>query len=281
MFLISMSPSSTPGPIYITPAFAALANHASYLSLSILVSYPPTISTFSSILSYLEVLSYAISHAPTTPGIHITTPDTQTIYLLLFLHPSLSTLSRLCSTLAIYKHAFVATMTPTPTNPSPHKYPPPYLNHFNGFLMDTCNLLYRSRAFNKTDTNALGCLLPPSLPLPLQHYLEPQDLTLTTLFSLSHHSSLCALSIAAFRDLEDTAEEKEEGSVSVRHAGPVGQRSLMVLKGEGGLEVGWAEYRLEVLRWLGERGVGGIGELMGCTMKQLMGVGEKGGGVMA
>ena len=57
----------------------------------------------------------------------------------------------------------------------------------------------------------------------------------------------------------------------VRHAGPVSQRSLAVLQAEGGLEVNWAAYRAEVLRWLDEMGVKGVGELMFCTMKLLMG----------
>lgn len=51
----------------------------------------------------------------------------------------------------------------------------------------------------------------------------------------------------------------------------------------GGIRVGWKEYRVEVLEWLDERGVKGVGELMGCTMKGLMGKeggGNGGGGVL-
>ncbi|MCJ1483484.1 hypothetical protein MMC06_003651 [Schaereria dolodes] len=154
-----------------------------------------------------------------------------------------------------------------------HEYPRDYVNHFNGFLMDICNLLWRSRAFNTSDTNALGCLLAPSiLPLLRTHVeaLKPPQ-SVTSLFSLSNNSAICALSIAAFRDLEDKSEEGEEGSVQMRHAGPVGQRSLAALAADGGITVGWAEYRLEVLKWLGEIGVDGIGQLMFCTMKHLMG----------
>lgn len=168
----------------------------------------------------------------------------------------------------------------SPSTIAPHEtYPRAYVAHFNGFLMDICNLLWRSRAFNTTDTNALGCLLPPSLLPPLRTYASTLDYTLAALFSLSQNPTLSALSIAAFRDLEDAAEEKEEGTVKARHAGPVGQRSLAGLKGDGGLDIGWPEYRLEVLRWLEERGVEGVGELMFCTMKHLMEQ-AKGGGVV-
>ena len=162
-------------------------------------------------------------------------------------------------------------------------YPRHYVNEFNGFLMDICNLIWRARAFNTADTNALGCLLPPPVYLALRSYLDdsvapPQSLL--QLFSLSYHPALAALSIASFRDMEDRIIEAEERQdrmdvdgadrLRVRHAGPVGQRSLALLGPEGGIKLGWTEYRLEVLNWLAERGVGGVGELMFCTMKLLM-----------
>jgi hypothetical protein len=67
------------------------------------------------------------------------------------------------------------------------------------------------------------------------------------------------------------ADEESGGRVRVRHNGPVTQRSLEALAIDGGVRVGWGDYRLEVLAWLEGHGVGGVGELMFCTMKQLMG----------
>lgn len=270
--LLALPQPTPPSSSSQTTALASLVSHASLLSLTLLTSYPPTQSTLSATLSYHETLAHTISHAPTHAQIHILTPIPQTIYLLAFLSPTLSTLSRLCSVLATYKRAFEATMT-SPPHGSTHEYPREYVNSFNGFLMDICNLLWRSRAFNTTDTNALGCLLPTSTLQYLRTYVEklspPQ--TLSTLFSLSHNPTLCAVSIIAFRDLETKAIEDRNGEViETRHAGPVTQRSLAGLAVEGGIKVGWAEYRLEVLKWLGERGVGGVGDLMFCTMKHLM-----------
>ncbi|MCJ1304140.1 hypothetical protein MMC08_006952 [Hypocenomyce scalaris] len=275
-YLLSLPSSTAPTTSSPTPAFTALTAHASLLSLSLLASVPPTLATTSTVLSYHEALAHAISHAPKTPYIRIATPLAPTVYLLAFSNPSLSTLSRLCSILATYKRAFETAMGPRQgpgiTGVAPHhEYPRDHVNDFNGFLMDICNLLWRSRAFNTTDTNAHGCLLATSIIPPLRAYAESVDNSLPTLFSLSQNSVLSALSIACFRDLEDAAEEREEGSVRVRHAGPVSQRSLAVLQAEGGLEVNWAAYRAEVLRWLDEMGVKGVGELMFCTMKLLMG----------
>lgn len=47
---------------------------------------------------------------------------------------------------------------------------------------------------------------------------------------------------------------------------------------ENGVAVmGWKEYRLGVMEWLAERGVGGLAELIGCTMKGLKRKGRKDG----
>ncbi|MCJ1237492.1 hypothetical protein MMC14_005478 [Varicellaria rhodocarpa] len=271
----STSPSTIPPPPSSSTTLQSLTNHASVLALTLLTSDSPTQSTISTVLDYHEALAHTISYAPIHPQIYILTPVPETIYLLLFLSPSLSSISRLCSLLATYKRTFEMYMARPPQTSVPELYPKDYVNHFNGFLMDICNLLWRSRAFNTTDTNALGCLLPPSLHASLKFYLASltPPHSLPTIFSLSLNPVLCRASIAAFRELEDKAISEEGDAIQIRHAGPVSQRSLQALVGDGGLEVGWGDYRLEVLRWLRRRGVGGVGELMGCTMKHLMGNG--------
>lgn len=224
-------------------------------------------------ISHYEAISDLLTHAP----VPIATPTPQTIYLLTFLAPSLPTLSGLCSILARQKVAY-ETMPPDAR---------PHIIAFNGFLMDICNLLWRSRAFNTTDTNASGCLLPPSLLPALESYpasLSPSHPPLSALFSLSHHPVLAALSIATLRQVEDEHGEHNDhdhgsrAGIRLRHAGPVTQKSLGMLAEEGGVRMGWKEYRLQVLGWLAERGVEGVGALMGCTMKGLMGKAEGNGG---
>ena len=37
-----------------------------------------------------------------------------------------------------------------------------FVNYFNGFVMDLCNCLWRNRALNNADKNALGCQIPES-----------------------------------------------------------------------------------------------------------------------
>lgn len=95
--------------------------------------------------------------------------------------------------------------------------------------------------------------------------LDPPQ-SLTSLFSLSHNPDLSALSIAAFREVEDAAEEKQPGSVAVRHAGPITMKSLAQLGRQGGVQMGWKEYRVLVLRWLEGVGVNGIAGFGAATM---------------
>jgi hypothetical protein len=38
-----------------------------------------------------------------------------------------------------------------------------FVNYFNGFVMDLCNCLWRNRALNNADKNALGCQIPESV----------------------------------------------------------------------------------------------------------------------
>ncbi|MCJ1446777.1 MAG: hypothetical protein MMC23_007284 [Stictis urceolatum] len=284
-----------------------LSTHAFFLVLRLLVTDDPSPTALTPVLAHLSTVAHTMSLSSTHPFIRILTPSSQIIYLLTFLSPTSATLSPLCSVLATYKLAFEATMSlPPAQNASPSApstpsspYPRPYVNEFNGFLMDICNLLWRSRAFNTSDQNALGCLVPAPVTRALQTYVEntlPSPLLLPSLFTLSFHPALSALSISVFREIEDRAIAAAEnpdamdvdagagagagvagsgtgvpGEIRVRHAGPVHQRSLQALVADGGVRVTWAEYRMEVLQWLDRRGVGGVGELMFCTMKLLMG----------
>jgi centromere protein I len=275
--LLSSSPPAKAGQ-----SISALITHANKLTLTLLQT-SSTITANDHILAFYEITAYIISQPSLQSHVRITTPPSTLIYTLHF-SPSLSTLSRLCAILAIYKRAFEAAMakaapaTPDPSNaggptPQVESYPKDYVNLFNGFLMDICNCVWRQRAFNKADVNALGCLLPPPLLPILTTYVAKLDtgLALPSLFSLSYSPVLCNLSIAYVRELED--KEAVEGTttpIQIRHAGPVTSKSISQLGRDGGLKLTWPNYRLGVLRYLEGKGVMGVGELMYNTLKHLM-----------
>lgn len=198
-----------------------------------LLTRDPTHAAITTLLTHLS------THPPLLApplSIPLRPPPPLLIYLILFASPSLSTLSHLCSLLASYKQAFES-------NSSRDQE---HISLLNAALIDTCNLLFRARAFNGADAHASGCLLPPPVVAALSAYtsrLDPPQ-PLPGFFSLSHHPTTAALSIAAFREVEGAAEENQPGSVAVRHAGPVSQKSLMQLGREGGVKMGWKEYRV-------------------------------------
>lgn len=245
----------------------ALRRHADTLALTIIQS-SSKISVLSAVLTFYESVGTIMCHPSLQAAVRIIIPPTKLVYNLHFT-PSLSVLSRLCGILALYKRAFEVAMGPY--KPA-EGYPKDYVNHFNGFLMDICNCIWRGRAFNTTDMNALGCALSPSVTPYLDKYVKSlsTDLTLASLFTSSYSPVLCGLAIDSVRELED----QEEG-IEVRHNGPVTLASLKQLEKAGGLVLGWPEYRLGVLHYLERKGVNGVPELMYNTMKQLMSVREK------
>jgi centromere protein I len=91
-------------------------------------------------------------------------PPGALVYYFLFVG-NISMFSRLCSVLVKYKAALELAMG---------VYHGTFVDHFNGYIMDLCNCLWRNRAFtaanDKDNKSALACTIPeyptlsPSLP---------------------------------------------------------------------------------------------------------------------
>jgi centromere protein I len=228
------------------------------------------VNTLSKILAFYEANASLISLPSLRSTIRVTIPPTELIYTLQFTD-SLSTISRLCAILALYKRAFEIAMSPKPIESlalNQQSYSKEYVNHFNGFLMDVCNCLWRSRAFNSSDPNALACLMAPAVTQILSKYVASIDtsMSLATLFSFSFSPVFCLLAISYVRELEDRAEDE----IDLRHPGPPTSKSLLQLEKDGGLRLPWPDYKLGVLHYMENKGVKGVGELMYNTMKHLM-----------
>lgn len=224
----------------------------------------------SAILSFYECLNSIFANTLLISNIRIITPPSQLVYNLQFTS-SLTILNRLCAILASYKTALEAAIalknTGSTTSKSMPTYSKEYLNHYNGYLMDICNCLWRGKALQTSDTNSLGCLVDANVTDSLSKYVATMDsLTMPWLFSFSMSPVLCAFAITYMRELEDRSED----DIEVRHAGPVMQASLRQLAVNGGLKLSWQDYRLGVLRYLQSIGAAGVGSLMYNTMKHLM-----------
>jgi centromere protein I len=246
-------------------AVGSLIDHGNSLALTVLQS-SISVSTCSTALAFYETITSLVSQADLRTTIRIATPPAELVYTIYFTL-SLSNLTRLCSVLALYKRAFEHATSSKTSDIASQTYPKEYINHFNGFLMDICNCIWRARAFNSSDANALGCLLPAEITSALTKYVSTLDtsLSLAGLFNLSYSPVLCQAAISYVRELEDN-----EDTIDVRHAGPVTPGSLKQLEIDGGIILSWADYRLGILQYLESNGVSGVGELMYNTMKHLM-----------
>ncbi|RUP50559.1 Mis6-domain-containing protein [Jimgerdemannia flammicorona] len=67
-------------------------------------------------------------------------------------------MSRMCGIVAQYKVAFEENERRKDREWA-SAYSREYVNHFNSFVMDICNCLWRNRGLNRTDKNASACLL--------------------------------------------------------------------------------------------------------------------------
>ncbi|KAF2840275.1 Mis6-domain-containing protein, partial [Patellaria atrata CBS 101060] len=258
-------------PLRISPDdLSQFIEHVNGVVLSAFASIGTHYSPTSNALLFYERIaqSFRKSVNSRSQALRIIIPSSQIVYLLL-LSSSLTDVSQLCSALTLYKQAFEVSVE------SSISYSREYTGLFNGYLMDTCNLLWRSRAFVTTDQNSLGCQFPEHLVPVLGAYISDIDneYAIGSIFGLSNNFLICALSAATIRSQEDQVEASESELV-IHHTGPVTQKSLLALGGAGGLQITWKQYRIHVLHWLVGRGIPGIKNLMYATMKDLMNSGQ-------
>lgn len=233
------------------------------------------------VLRFYKSMADLFSHASTNSRIRITVPTAPTVYTIAFT-PSISIISSLNAILAGYKSSFEASLTSQTLNQSNHPTQPYDANlvgQFNGYVMDMCNLLWRNRALNDKDPNALGCLVPAESTTIFTDYVRKVNeasrhydretalhVTLASIFSLSHHAAFCNLSAACFADLE---EEQQIPDHRPKLRKPVTQKALQALEKDGGAKISWQEYRVYMLDWLEGVGSRGTADLMRSTMKAL------------
>lgn len=262
-------------PQHASTSVPSLVDHAHDLALTLTQTHP-TLMAHLTIISFLEANAALLSDERLRQNIRISIPPATLIYTLFF-SSSLAVLSRLCTILSSYKQGFQAAMavkvSKRPGAPAVNSstYDAEYVNRFNGFLMDICNCVWRMRAFTDSDPNAAACLVSRWHVRLFHNYVDSlgSELSVPSLFGLSHSPVLSLQAILTMRDLED--EALENGALAVRHPGPVTQGSLVRLREGGGLSLSWQDYRISVLQRLEDHGFVGVPDLMRNTMKILRG----------
>lgn len=266
--------SSDPVPAHADTSVTALVRHTGRLGLTLLQTSPIELVNIA-IIEFYEQAIRLVNDDSLKYYIRIELPPSELIYTFFF-SSSVATMSRLCGILACYKKGFEMAMSTKARNDGSNRidalsYDRAYVNLYNGYLMDICNCFWRSRAFSDADTNSHGCLMPRPTVANLTAYVSSVDkaFSLPSLLTLSYSPVLCFQSIRSVRDLEDAAIGSSGSAIRTRHAGPVTQNSLSKLAVAGGMQLSWQDYRIEVLRSLAEKNLGGIAELLKNTMTVL------------
>lgn len=229
------------------------------------------------VLHFYTELAQLFSHAPKYSDIPITVPISQVIYHSVFV-TAVCHVSLLGAVLATYKSALEILNQ----NATSDRVPQTDIIKFNGYVLDACNLLWRNRALNADDPNALGCLVPAETVAALTRYIQELNnalngrdqgsykykFRLVSMFSLSHNPALCRASSDCVSSLEDEAEKGGQ-TLHARLPLPVTQEVLSKLGKDGGITLNWQEYRLRMLEWLDAHGSKGIGALMRSAMINL------------
>ena len=252
-------------PVDAGSSLSQLYRHVKKLCLTV-VQTSPAVATHMAVLDFLEQIIAVISTPQLQKHSHEVIPPPAVVYILHF-SQSAAVVSRLALVLATYKATLESMMKANKHLENSGRY---RVNVFNGFLMDICNCAWRGRAFLNTDSNALGCAIPQAIVPALSNYISSvdKDVPLASSFSLSHSPATCLLAASFLREQEEASIE-DAGDELRRHAGPATQGSLQRLGAHGGLQLTWQEYRLGVLKYLEEKGLGGISELMYSTLKNL------------
>jgi centromere protein I len=124
---------------------------------------------------YDTLISYPTKHQI----VHITMPSSSIVYYPFF-SSSPASISRICGILTQYLYSCLTNwrfkiafeLYESASRERQDRgglampaYSRDFVNYFNGFVMDLCNCLWRNRALNNADKNALGCQIPESFPL--------------------------------------------------------------------------------------------------------------------
>lgn len=245
-------------------------SHFATISTSLALSLPSNVEheVVSAVLAFWELFS--VSSKPHV--IPIILPPMHLVYHLMQ-SSSATVLSRICGIIGNYKQAFDA-------HPRPVKYyyPSEVTDGLNCCLRDVYNLFWVNRGLSVVEQKSVGMYCDPALRSSLKAYLIDLDpeYAISNTFNLSNNAWLASMSLAAWHELEERqiVRERLDRNYLQRHRGPVSQASLVALK-NGGVHVDWEGengYKVFVLNWLAERGLGGLRELMFATVTDLKSV---------
>ncbi|KAL1653580.1 Phosphate metabolism transcription protein [Didymella pomorum] len=160
--------------------------------------------------------------------------------------------------------------------PVKHYYSSEVTDGLNWCLRDVYNFFWVARGLTVVEQKSVGMYCHPELRSSLDAYLSSLDrgYAIGHVFNLSYNAWLASMSSAAWHALEEQETDRQDLNRAnfKAHGGTVTQQSLASLRNGGGISVDWdgaKGYKVFVLNWLAERGLGGLRELMFATVTDL------------
>ncbi|KAF3275964.1 hypothetical protein TWF970_006574 [Orbilia oligospora] len=268
----SVSPHEAPDPD-IRTSLRQYFNYIDQLNSQAIINHRSQASIITIQHTALDFYEAIVKIPLTNPVFEIVYPADIIVYSSVFVGDAVG-FSRLCGILADYKKAFLGHAELRSKNPDVGYIEPerPYVDHFNGFLMDISNFFWRFRCFYHDpakDTNALGCLMKDDFVECLNAAANAREFTLNGLFTLTHSPTFSHMNTDCLRFLEERHEDTHNLVLPTRHAGPVTSKSLMGLAGDGGYSLEYRVFKVASLEYLRRKGFDGVYRLIYSTMKKL------------
>ncbi|OBZ85717.1 Centromere protein I [Choanephora cucurbitarum] len=170
--------------------------------------------------------------------------------------------SRMCGIIHQYKVAFEENDHKSVNWSSKHTQE--YLDHFNTYMMDICNSLWRNLGLCKSKEQAQAFSFTEKNIEQFLELCQDKQVDPKLVLSITHSGALLSLSKRFMEIIE------EDEKVNVHHDKPITANYLKELEQEGGVSIGYMEYRVELLDHLTEIGLKGIPDLLYACMNSLI-----------
>ncbi|KAI8984632.1 Mis6-domain-containing protein [Mycotypha africana] len=255
---------------FITYAFAGLTFNTNYFhTIEQMVQYVGQLSVTGFLLendhpliqhaglSFFE-LAATLSLQDNIPDIII--PEAAFIQRTLY-SVSAMPISRLCGIIYTYKLAFEENENKTEEWMSQHT--PKYLQHFNEYVTDICNSLWRNKFLDDSWQEKVTTSLSRGVLAFFHDLCQERAVEANYTSSLTHSPALVGFAKKFMESLENEAQ------TLIKHSQPVTAQYLTRLKEAGGVQWNYLKYRIEYLEYLSNLGLTGIHMFLFGTMGSL------------
>ncbi|SAL95068.1 hypothetical protein [Absidia glauca] len=179
-----------------------------------------------------------------------------------FFSPNATVVSRICGILHKYKLSFES--NDRQAEDWMDKHSEDYLDHFNTYVLDICNCLWRNLAFDHREGSSSTFALSPDIIAFFHKRCDERGDSLNLLFSLTHSSAFVGFSkqFMKIKTEELGLQSQPEDLITVESV-----KALVNIEGE---PMSYMDYRVDYLDYLNDLGFRGVYDLLYTCMASLI-----------